>query len=104
MADETNLGEVLSNPDDFSWRHSLFMPPDRPWTLETPVLVEDGDDVEEDEDLPRSVVERKFRYVLTMQSVQDIVVNARLQKPSANLAELLAAFVYYFENDAFKAF
>ncbi|WP_425444855.1 DUF7716 domain-containing protein [Tabrizicola aquatica] len=28
-------------------------------------------------------------------------MNARLQKPSANLAELLEAFVYYFENDAF---
>ena len=103
MTDETNLAEVLSNPDVFSWRHSLFMPADRPWTLETPVLVEDGDDVEEDEELPRSVVERNFRYALTMQTVQDIVANARLQKPNANLAELFEAFVYYFENDAFKA-
>ncbi|WP_091953355.1 DUF7716 domain-containing protein [Bradyrhizobium shewense] len=39
--------------------------------------------------------------VMPVTTLQDIVSNVRQQRPDASLDELFAAFVFYFENDAF---
>lgn len=41
---------------------------------------------------------------LRLADVEDIVANARAQKPAASEAELLEAFLYYYDNDAFITF
>jgi hypothetical protein len=96
------LREVLLKSESFPWGDALYMPPLKPWSLETPCIVHDVDDVEDDErDLPNVVIEHGFEYVLGMQLIQSIVSNLRLQTLNPSESDYLAAFTFYVENDSY---
>ena len=104
MTTDLKLQDILSSPETLHWAHGLYMPRDSEWDLETPCLVWDVDDCEADSDEPKEAVDRGFKYVLGIQAVQGIVQNARTQLPRASSTDLLNAFIYYFEHDAFIDF
>jgi len=93
----TSLGEVLSSKD-LPWTHSLYLPIEGSWSLETPAMVVD-DRYEE----PSADQVSDFKYVLSIPDVQDIVENAKLQGKSS-LEDFLQAFGFYMGNDAYIDF
>lgn len=96
------LGDVLANPTHPGREVMLFLPRDANWTLRTPALVTDLDDgMEEPEDIEART---GFVYVLGLGDVGQIVTNARMQLPRVTPLELLRAFFYYLDRDAFIDF
>jgi hypothetical protein len=95
------LGDVLANPAAFrdGW---VFLPSTRYWSLDSPAVIVDLDDTDEDE----SEVERRLgmRCTLSLGQIEDLVTNARLQQPRVKPAQLILAFLYYWEHDAFIDF
>ncbi len=106
MSDDLmDLRTVLEKATSLTWSDALFMPPDRPRSLDTPCIVHDADDVEDDDlDLPNVAISHAFDYVIGIQTVQSIVENARLQKADASIDDLFNAFEYYLGHDAFITF
>lgn len=106
MNDNVTLIDVLKNPDQFDWRYALYLPTEN-WSLTTRALVLDPDDVdnpEDPDDDPILAKQAGFKYVLMMQDVDSILQNALAQNPSLPDDELLLAFNYFMNNDAFINF
>jgi hypothetical protein len=99
------MKDVLTNIDKYDWSYALFLPEDEEWELQTTCAVLDPDDVEEDADeAPRYAIDNKLVYALSIHDIQGIVENAYGQKSDCNIKDLLEAFLYYFDNDAFIEF
>ncbi|QEG26876.1 hypothetical protein GobsT_16240 [Gemmata obscuriglobus] len=93
------LGDVLTSPTRPGRDVHLFLPADRPWALSAPALVVDLDDGDEE---PENVERRTgFRYVLPLSTVGQITANARRQLRTPTAGELLRAFLFYYNCDAF---
>lgn len=95
------LREVLINADDYSWRNSLFLPENKNWNLGSASAVLNLDYLEIDEDVPQFAIDNNLIYSLGIHDVQDIVINAREQLTNCTDEDLLRAFLYYYDNDAF---
>ena len=86
----------------------LYLPRAGEWNLATTAAVLESDEIpEEEEDLPEAGVPEfakanDLRQVLPITVVQDIVANLKLFHPSPTAAETLAAFTFYYDNDAFQ--
>lgn len=97
------LKDVFKAAQGLPSRGALYLPRESSssWTLDTPAAVLDfpagGNDVN---NLPFA---RKhgLRYVLHLSDVQDILANARQQRPNVDDGTILKAFLYYIEHDAF---
>ena len=64
----------------------------------------DPNDCADDEEDPPFAKENGLRYALTFQEIQSVVANARQQLSSLDRDDLLRAFKYYFDHDAFITF
>ena len=101
------LRQILRQADYYSSRCWLFLPKDVRWTLESPCLVEEFEEVPiEDEDeadagLPEIVKEQRMMPALSIAQVQDLVSNLKEQRPTVDDDTLFDAFIYYYDNDAF---
>ena len=96
------LSYVLENIDKFEWSDALFLPEDEKWNLDTEGLICDPNDVEnESDEVPRAAKEHNLMDALSIQDIQDIVYNAKLQKETVSIEELLEEYWYYYDNDAF---
>jgi hypothetical protein len=65
---------------------------------------EDEDEDEEDEYFQEAksfILEYNLRFVSSAQTFQSVVLNARLQKANVSLSELVKAFNFYIDNDAY---
>lgn len=81
------------------------MPDNIKWELETKGIIWDTDDVEEEEDeIPQIAKEHGFLCSISIQKIQEIVSNARQQVKDCSIEQLFAAFLYYYDNDAFLEF
>ncbi len=100
------LGQVLLNVDQLPWKHALFLEGERPWGENTQTMILDPDDVEDPntDDEPEVAKQHGLRYGLLVADVVDIVENARAQQPNVTMSELIQAFNYYYDNDAFIEF
>ena len=96
---EDVLGTIDAQPDDW-----LFLPSGEPWSLESPCAILDTDDLDEDEDLPPLAKELDLRCTLLVSDLKDIRDNATAQLGSITPAQFFDAFLYYYENDAYKDF
>jgi hypothetical protein len=96
------LGDVLANPVHPGRSVLLFLPRDGNWLLSTPAQVIDLD--EGDEELEDVETRTGFQYALALGAVRQIVTNARMQRPTVTPAELLRAFHFYYNRDAFIDF
>lgn len=96
-----SLHHILERPGDFSgW---LYLPP-MPWTLDTEgAFLEDADDAEADV-APAIAAQPGWKATLDSATIEDIVINAHDQVDEPSVAQLLDAFVFYVENDAFILF
>ncbi|WP_321890928.1 DUF7716 domain-containing protein [Burkholderia cenocepacia] len=96
-----SLHHILERPGDFSgWLH---LPP-MPWTLDTEgAFLEDADDAEADV-APAIAAQPGWKVTLDSATIEDIVINAHDQVDEPSVAQLLDAFVFYVENDAFILF
>lgn len=96
------LSYVLENIDEFHWSDALFLPEDEVWNLDTKGLICDPNDVEnESDEVPQVAKEHNLIDALSIQDIQDIVYNAKQQKENVSIDELLEAYLYYYDNDAF---
>jgi hypothetical protein len=99
------LRDVLLSSESYEWSDALFMGRNEVWTLDSKCTVLDPDDVEDDADEePRFAAENNMNYTLSMQDIQSIVDNAKQQCENCTENDLLQAFLYYFDNDAFIEF
>lgn len=98
------LGEVLQNPEQHSWKLALYVEPKEQWDAHTRAAVLDPNETEDPDEEPEFAKQNGLRYALEIGAVKEIVDNAREQRPSATVDELLAAFNYYYDRDAFIDF
>ena len=88
----------------------LYLPEKDIWSLDSEALVEVSTEVPpEEEHLPKAgypnlALSNKLMATLDSSTVMDIVENARAQRQSASPEDILAAFLYYYDNDAFIIF
>ena len=97
------LREVLLRAEQLPWNRHLFLPENQPWSLESPCAVLNLDE-EKNPDDPPVVRKNGLRYALGVHDVQQVVSNARQQMLSPTVAQLLQAFLFYYDNDAFVDF
>ncbi len=96
------LTYILENSNLFNWSDALFLPEDEVWNKETEGMVLDPDEVEDDVvDLPKEAIDNNFMYVLSMQMIQSIVMNVKEQRVEASEEDLVEAFLFYYDNDAY---
>jgi hypothetical protein len=100
----TTLGAVLREADSLDGTHALYLPFSEVWTEATPCAVLDPGGGEGPEDAPPFARQYGLGYALGISAVQDIVSNARLQRPGVDTRDLVTAFLFYHEHDAFIAF
>ncbi len=98
------LRDVLTNSEEHPWRAFLFLHEDKNWNLDSDCAVLNLDDLEIDEEVPQFAIDNNLIYALSIQDVQDIVINAREQRTNCTDEDLLKAFLYYYDNDAFIDF
>jgi len=87
------------------YRGWLFLP-SQPWTLETIGTFFDLDknNKSQHDQTPEDIKSKKLTLTLDSDLIEDVISNARAQRPNVTTNELLAAFTYYCDNDAFLKF
>ena len=99
--------EVLSDIANLPTTAWVYLPTDRNWNLTSTCAVLESEEVPPElEDDPSAGVpgfakQNGLMQALPVTVVQDIVVNARSQKPGATLEDFWRAFLYYHKHDAF---
>lgn len=103
MSAKITLGAILQNPAGFAG--SLYLPAP-PWNLDTEgaFVVFDKDADPAADQRPEAVKQPGWREVLDDAGIEDIVDYARAQRRGATLDDLLRAFIFYVEEDAFLDF
>ena len=103
------LEEVLTGSGHFSDRAWVYLPRTGEWDLGTSAAVLESEEVpEEDEDLPDAGVPEfakanDLKQVLPITAVQYIVANLQNFNPSPTAVEILSAFTFYYNTDAFQS-
>lgn len=107
MKEPATLGQVLAYFEPKPRGYWLYLPEHIPWGAETKCMVLESVEVPpEEEDLQYAGIPELARQndmidALPMSSIEEIVHNARAQKAHASVEELVEAFLYYYDNDAF---
>lgn len=97
------LRDILNHIEKFEWSDALFLPEDETWSLDTQAAIIDPDDVEDESDeVPKFARDNNFMYALDVQTIKGIIKNAYEQKAECTDEDLIEAFLYYYDNDAFK--
>lgn len=98
------LNELLSCVETLDWTHELYLPMNETWTEITSCAVLESEEDEMSNETSDYVSQNNFKYILGIQSIQDIVSNAKTQKSNASTKDLFQAFLHYYRNDSFIAF
>jgi hypothetical protein len=97
------LQDILMHADTLPWQLDLFIERDGSISGEMRAAIINTEEYDDADENPFAH-EHGLRYAITVSTVQDVVSNARQQRPECNLADLVNAFVYYYHNDAFIDF
>lgn len=97
---ETTLQEVLGNSEKWPWSFELYLPSEEVWSPNTKSVLLDPD-ASEFEHAENEMLSRGLMYVLPMQTVQSISRSAKKQFVDPTSKQLMEAFLYYYDNDAF---
>ncbi|WP_441467226.1 DUF7716 domain-containing protein [Bradyrhizobium xenonodulans] len=95
---------TIMNRSPRAW---VYLPSGRKWSLASESATLESDEVppeledEPDAWIPQFAKRHDLVQVMPVTTLQEIVSNARQQKPNATLDELFAAFIFYYKNDAF---
>ena len=104
------LKEILLSIEDHSVLAWIYLPADKNWKLDSACAVLESEEVppeledEPDAGIPEFAKQNGLIQVLPVSTVQDIVSNAKEQKPDATIGDLLKAFEFYYRHDAFYKF
>ncbi|MEW4571523.1 hypothetical protein AB1L88_26930, partial [Tautonia sp. JC769] len=98
------LREVLETVDASPDDAALFLPPNDVWSLDTPCAVLEVDPYDDSESPPPFAQQHGLSYALNVPQVQDIVSNVRQQVAAPSPEQVLAAFLFYYDRDAFIDF
>lgn len=101
---EKTLAETLQSAPSLPWRAALYLPVEIRWELNTPTIICNPDDLHDETTGTDAIPAPGMRYALSIADVKDIVDNARKQRPDCSPDDLLKAFLFYFERDAFIEF
>ncbi|WP_146504708.1 DUF7716 domain-containing protein [Rubinisphaera italica] len=102
MDEIMRLSDVLDVAGEFQWSDALYLPINTAFTLNTPAIVYDPDDVVDDgQETPVFPSENGMVYVLGINTVQEILSNLNQQKPECTADDKLKALNHYVLNDAF---
>jgi len=98
-----SIREILQRPEG---REGWLYLPAKPWTLDTSgaFVVLDKDAPPDADPRPDIVKAGSWTEVLDAPGIEDIVENARAQLVAPTIDDLLAAFLFYVERDAFIIF
>src|SRR5437773_2710427 len=97
------LLDISSKPTT-AW---VYLPADKNWNLNSESAVLESEEVppemedQPDAGVPEFAKQHQLIQALPVTVIQDIVTNARAQKPNANIDDLFRAFEYYYKHDAF---
>lgn len=80
--------------------HFLYLPMDEVWSLSTRCAIYPNSDAEF---LP-GADDFGLSYAIGMAAIDDIIANARMQLGKPIAEQLLEAFLYYFDHDAYITF
>jgi hypothetical protein len=94
----TTLGYVLNNPERFDSGHYLYLPFGDVWQLNTNCAILPDSGLE---GVPAIATANELSYAIGVAAVQDIVVNAKAQVEQVSADQLLEAFLFYYDRDAF---
>lgn len=102
----STLGTVLLNANELSLDADLFLPYDEIWvsTTRCAVIPVDRYADDNDDDIPDLAAQNELERALQIAQVKDIVANARQQRNQLSVEELVAAFLFYYDRDAFINF
>ena len=100
----TTLGAVLQNADELSSDAVLFLPHGEVWNSITRCAVIAVDRYADEDDVPDLAVQNNLERALQIAQVQDVVVNARQQRNQLTVENLVTAFLFYYDRDAFIIF
>jgi hypothetical protein len=92
------LGHVLSQPESFDLSHSLFLPETEVWANDTECLVLAQSDVD---GLPEEARVRQLVYAIGIAQIVDVFANLKTVRSSPTAGDVLKAFLFYYDNDAF---
>jgi hypothetical protein len=98
------LREALTLAETSPYDAALFLPGDADWALDTPCAILAVDPFDDGEADPQFARQRGLRRALSVAQVQDIVANAREQIAEPKPEQLLTAFLFYYDQDAFITF
>ena len=82
------------------------MPP-KPWSLDTKgvfVIIDENIDPNSEGHIPEIVKVNGWVETLDVNSIEDVIDNAKAQLIVPSLDDLFEAFVFYIDNDAFIQF
>jgi hypothetical protein len=96
----TTLGKVLQNPDAYK-AGVLYLAENAVWSLQTTAAVLAESDVDGN---PPFAEVQGLRYAIGMGAVCEVAQNAKLQLGTVTPDQLLEAFLYYYDHDAFLCF
>ena len=97
------INDVFQQLDQLQWSDCIYLPPGHP-TLATPCIVHDPDDVDPGKDVPDIAESLGYAEGLGIDDLRSVRDNAKLQGRGPTTDELLQAFTYYLQHDAFITF
>jgi hypothetical protein len=100
----TTLREVLSTAERLPLDTNLYLPFDEVWAAGTRCVVARVDRYAEEPTTPELAAQHGLGYALQAVQVQDIVINAREQRPGITVEDLVEAFLFFYDRDAFIDF
>ena len=104
MPELRRLSAVLLESSRLPWNHALYLPSDEEWSLFSRCAVLDEDESDGEDETRKFASQHGLAYALGVQQIQDIMTNARAQRPNASAEELFEAFLYYYDHDAYISF
>ena len=103
MMSTMTIRDLFERVDELNWSDFIYRPPGS-LTLGSPCVVHDPDDVSPGDELPEEVSRLGYVEAVGIDDLRSIRDNARMQGRVPTEDELLEAFTYYLENDAFMSF
>jgi hypothetical protein len=98
------LGYILSHPERLPLSADLFLPSDEVWSAATSCAVLAVDRYAENDTPPAYATDHGLQRSLQVGQIREVVRNARLQRDNATVEELVRAFLFYYDHDAFIDF
>jgi hypothetical protein len=106
----TKFRDVITTIMERSPREWVYLPKAGSWSLEAVSATLESEEVpseleeEPDAGIPALALHHGLMQVLPVTTLQDIIFNARVRKPTASPEDLFRAFKFYYDRDAFIEF